>query len=52
MGTAISSQDPNVLGDSWETRCTEMRIEREGVPHPGLPHQGETGRVHEAEGVL
>ena len=52
MGTAISSQDPNVRGDSWETRCAEMRIECEGVPHPGLPHQGEACRIHEAKGVL
>ena len=50
--TAISSLDPNVPGNSWEARCAEMRIEGEGVPHPGLPHQGETGRIHEAEGVL
>src|SRR3990172_8952964 len=52
MGAAISSLDPNIFGDRWETRCAEMRIEREGVPHPGLPHQGETCRIHEAKGVL
>lgn len=55
-GTRITSlilrQDLDVPGDRQESRGAEVRVERESVPHPILPHQRETGRIDITEGMV